>query len=142
MSLIMLLLITCSFPISVDSSPDTLQNAYLRAVITPITSGVRAGSLLELYDFESGIDLANGKQFGGIQCGPFIPMNGEIICYGDTMAVFTCPGLIDYSTSDELPIAVTITWTLVGRGLEIGIQLEATGDAEFWIPLEIDFIAT
>ena len=141
MSLIMLLLITYTFPISADSSPDTLLNSSLRVVITPITSGVRAGSLLELYDFESGIDLADGRQFGGIQCGPYIPMNGEIVCYGDTMAVFTCPGLIDYSTSDEIPIAVTITWTLVGRGLEIGVLLEATGDAELWIPLEIDFIA-
>ncbi len=142
MSLIMLLLITYTFPISADSSPDTLLNSSLRAVITPVTSGIRAGSLLELYDFESGIDLADGRQFGGIQCGPYIPMNGEIVCYNDTTAVFTCPGLIDYSTSDEIPIAVTVTWTLVERGLEIGVTLEASGNAELWEPLEIDFIAT
>ena len=50
--------------------------------------------------------------------------------------------LITYSTSDEIPIAVTVTWTLVERGLEIGVTLEASGNAELWEPLEIDFIAT
>ena len=139
MMLVTISAVTVHVPFS--SSSDTLQNEHLRAVITPATMGVRAGSLLELRDLATGVDLAAGRQFGGIQCGPFIPVPGEIIHISDTSAVFFSPMLYDYSGSVSLPISVAITWTLSGRGLEIATEIIATGDAELEHPLEMDYYA-
>jgi len=120
------------------TASDTLQNEHIRAVITPVTMGVRAGSLTELTDLATGIDLAGGRQFGGVQCGPFIPSPGEIEHLSDTSAVFRSYSLSDYSRSIELPIAVTITYVLVGRGLEISVAVVTTGEVELEYPLEMD----
>lgn len=120
---------------------DTLENAHMRAVITPGLYGVRAGSLLELVDKQTGVDLADGRQFGGIQCEEFIPQDGLLELHSPTQATFTSPGLIDYGSGDELPIALSIDYVLAGRGLDVTICVTSTDEAELEHPLEVDFSA-
>lgn len=122
-----------------DTAPDTLDNGMLRVVVTPITSRARAGSLLELYDYTTGQNLTGDKQFAGIQTGSFMPSNGSITCYGDTCAIFECINMIDLSTQETIPVNLTITYTLAGRGLEIIISAIASENVELTSPLEVDF---
>jgi hypothetical protein len=114
-------------------------NDWIYALVTPSISGVRAGSLLQLLDLESGVDLAAGLQFGGVQCGPFVPQDGIVLSVSDSEVVFNSPGMIDYSTSEELPIEISIDYRLNGRGLEMTFVIHAAGEAELPYPLEVDF---
>ncbi len=121
------------------TGPDTLQNEYLRIVITPVTTNVRAGSLLELTDLSTGIDLTGGSHFGGIHSDTYIPRDGEIVCLSDTEAVFTSPGLYSRTGDEDLSISFSTVWKLSGKGLEITVNLETAEEAELWHPLEMDF---
>ncbi len=121
--------------------PVILRNGEIEAVLTPILDGVRAGSLKQLTDLATGIDIAAGLQFGGIQCGPYIPLDGSFIQVSDSEVVFSSPGMIDYATMNELPVASTIDYELSGRGLEIAFTISAAGTAELLYPLEADFSA-
>lgn len=119
--------------------PVAFGNDHLSASITPSISGVRAGSLLELLDVESGIDLAAGRQFGGVQCGPYVTMDGTVTQVSDSEVVFSSPGLIDYSTSDELFVETTIDYRLNQRSLEVTLTIHSEAETELPYPLEADF---
>jgi len=121
------------------SEPCSLRNDHILAVVTPVTAGVRAGSLTHLIDLETGIDLSDGRQFGGVQSGTYIPVDGTIVMLSDSEAVFSSEMLRDLSTQEILPIAIETTWRLSGRGVEFSVSIEATGEAELLTPLEADF---
>jgi hypothetical protein len=120
----------------------TLDNGQIRIVITPVLQGVRPGSLLEFTDLATGVDLAGGLQFGGVQSDVFIPYEGEITCLSDTEAIFTSPYMYDHTGNEILPISVSILYRLNGRGLEMIFGIEASFDAEIMKPLEVDFTMT
>ncbi len=119
-----------------------LDNGQIRIVITPVLQGVRPGSLLEFTDLATGVDLAGGRLFGGVQSDVFIPYDGEITCLSDTEAIFTSPYMYDHTGSEILPISVSILYRLNGRGLEMIFHIEASSDAEILFPLEVDFTMT
>jgi hypothetical protein len=139
MLIILLQYLLLSQPQMSVAQPCTLQNSHLLAVVTPVTAGVRAGSLTHLIDLQTGADLADGRQFGGVQSGPYIPVDGSIVLLSDSEAVFSSAMLRDLQTQEVLPVAITIHWTLVGRGVEYSVSIHATGEAELWDPLETDF---
>jgi len=137
-----LLSLTVYADVPAEQLTTTLDNGQIRIVITPVLQGVRPGSLLEFTDLATGIDLAGGLQFGGVQSDVFLPYEGEITCLSDTEAIFTSPYMYDHTGSEILPISVSILYRLNGRGLEMVFGIEATYDAEVMIPLEVDFTMT
>jgi len=139
MLIILLQYLLLSQPRMSVAQPCTLQNNHLLAVVTPVTAGVRAGSLTHLIDLQTGVDLSAVRQFGGVQSGPYIPVDGSIVMLSDSEAVFSSAMLRDLSTQESLPISITIHWKLIGRGLEYSVGIQATGEAELLYPLEADF---
>ena len=133
--------LTLSLPARPDEAREAvlLENGQLEVWITPCIDLVRAGSLIELTDIQTGLDLVDYHQFGGLQSGSLITADGEIACLSDTEAVFCSPGLLDYGSGATLPIQTEITYRLVGRGLEMEVEVGTTGPAELWDPLEMDF---
>jgi hypothetical protein len=112
----------------------------MRAVVSPVqTTDSRAGSLLELLDLQTGVDLAEGGDYGSVHCGDFVPMDGTVTMHGIASATFSSSGMIDHSTMEELPISLSVTYRLVERGLEVTYQVSATDTAEISVPLEADF---
>ncbi|MBN1434966.1 hypothetical protein JW921_09410 [Candidatus Fermentibacterales bacterium] len=122
-----------------DSDIVTIENGQVLARITPCLDQVRAGSLVELTDLATGIDLVDYHQFCGLQCGPMITDDGMIVVASSREAAFYSPRLIDISTGETLPIETCITYRLVGRGIEIRTGIHTSGEAELWYPLEMDF---
>ncbi|NLP04708.1 hypothetical protein GX411_01990, partial [Candidatus Fermentibacteria bacterium] len=114
-------------------------NSWIQASVSPVLSGVRAGSLLQLVDLSTGIDLAGGYQFGGVQCGSFVTRDGTVLALSDSEVVFSSPCMVDLGTQEELPVAVSILYRLDGRTLEMLFTIEATAEAELENPLEVDF---
>lgn len=55
----------------------TISNGYLTAVITAVQTDSRAGSLLKLIDIQTGINFAEGGQYGSVHCGDFVPLDGS-----------------------------------------------------------------
>ncbi len=123
----------------VSESPVTLDNGQVRIVITPDLQLVRPGSLLEFTDLATGIDMAAGGEFGGVQSDVFLPYSGTITCLSDTEAVFWSPWMYDHTGSDILPIEISILYRLNGRGLEMIFTVDASNDVELDFPLEVDF---
>lgn len=117
----------------------TISNGHLVAVVTPVLDIVRPGSLKSLVDLQTGQDLTCGLQFGGIQCGPFIPADGTVVLQSDSEAVFWSSAMTTTDGSVQLPIECGIEYRLVGRGLEMTFTVTATGEAAIESPLEIDF---
>jgi len=127
-------------PLGLPTDPVVqISNSHMTAMVTPVIAGVRAGSLLELIDLSTGLDLAAGRQFGGVQCGPYVTEDGTVVLVSDSEALFSSPGLINYSTSMELPVETSIDYRLNGRGLEMTFTIRATALREIPYPLEVDF---
>ncbi|MEN8207859.1 MAG: T9SS type A sorting domain-containing protein [Candidatus Fermentibacteria bacterium] len=117
----------------------TISNEYLTAVVTSSQGSSRAGSLLELVDIQTGVDFAEGGQYGSVHCGDYVPLDGSVVLNSASCATFISAAMKDYSTGLELPIAISTTYRLTGRALEITYQITATGIAELSDPLEADF---
>lgn len=128
-------------PVNAPASAVQFGNESIQASVTPVLSGVRAGSLLQLVDLSTGIDLAGGYQFGGVQCGSFVTMNGAVLALSDSEVVFSSPGMVDLGTLEELPVSVSIVYRLDGRSLEMEFTIQATAETELENPLEVDFSA-
>ncbi len=129
MSIILMSLISTVFYIG---------NQWVSVGVTDETATVRAGSVTSLYDYSTQKYIAqNTGQFSGINSGSFIPATGEITLLNDTTLVFHTDHLTDGSSS--LPLDLTVTYTVVERGLEMSYRIEYLEDIEFWNPLEIDF---
>ena len=133
------LLLSSDQPYNLGQDSQTISNGILTAVITSVQTDSRAGSLLELVDIQTGTDFAEGGQYGSVHCGDFVPLDGTVILNSASCATFISTGMKDYSTGSELPIAISTTYRLTGRALEITYQITATGAAELSHPLEADF---
>jgi hypothetical protein len=133
------LLLTSSQPSEMGLGMYNISNEYMTAVITSVQTDSRAGSLLELVDIETGVDFAEGGQYGSVHCGDFVPLDGSIVYVSPSCATFISTGMKDYLTGFELPIAISTTYRLTGRALEVTYQITATDVAELENPLEADF---
>ncbi len=140
-----LYIILMSFLLSSTQSSDagqdsyTISNEYLTAVITAVQTDSRAGSLLELVDIQTGVDFAEGGQYGSVHSGDFVPRDGTVILNSASCATFISTGMASYSSGVRLPISISTTYRLTGRALEITYQITATSNVELSDPLEADF---
>ncbi len=112
-----------------------LENGQVRVEITASGSDAPAGSVTRFEDLPTGIDLASGGDFCALRCGSLSPLDGTLEMLSDSEAVFYSSGLA--AGMDELPVAVCVTYRLAGRGLEVSVILEATGEAQIMEPLEM-----
>ena len=112
-------------------------NQWISVGVTDETQTVRAGSISHLYDSWTSTQLAGPHQFSGVNTGQWIPGNGDIEVLNDTTLIFHTDHFTDGSVS--LPLDFSVTYTVVGRGLEMEYRFEYLQDCEFWEPLDIDF---
>ncbi|MDM7992340.1 MAG: hypothetical protein QUS11_03430 [Candidatus Fermentibacter sp.] len=112
-----------------------LSNGLVQVEITASGSVAPAGSVTRFEDLPTGIDLASGGDFCALRCGSLAPMDGTLEMLSDTEAVFSSPGFA--AGMIELPLAAEVTYRLVGRGMEVAVLLEATGEAPILEPLEM-----
>ncbi len=138
-TILMSLLLSSNQSSSGSQGTYTISNEYLTAVITAVQTDSRAGSLLELVDIQTGIDFAEGGQYGSVHCGDFVPLDGSVFFSSASCATFISTGMMDYSSGMKLPVSISTTYRLTGRALEITYQITATGNAELSFPLEADF---
>ncbi len=114
-----------------------IQNQWLDLVLIDDSSQGYAGSIWSLQDKYSGKYLANLYfPYSCVMCGDYAPASGTV-ALTDTSAVFTSTAMT--GPGGELPVAVTITYTLVNRGVEIHYRLEFLGDTEINEPFEAVF---
>lgn len=117
----------------------TISNGEMTAVVSEQQGSSRAGSVLELVDVETGIDFAEGGDWGSVHCGDYVPADGTVDKVAPACATFSSPALVSTSDRSELPVAVTATYRLVGRGVEVDYVISATDTADIVEPLEADF---
>jgi hypothetical protein len=125
------------FQLFLTSSTAHINNQWLDVEITNDHSTGWAGAVVSLYDRYSGVWVADQSHpFSRVRCQGFSPASGTLTTT-DTSAVFT--SLSMQGPDGVLPIGITITYTLVERGLEIGYRLEFFEDVELLDPLESCF---
>ncbi|RKZ04650.1 hypothetical protein DRQ21_01960 [Candidatus Fermentibacteria bacterium] len=112
-------------------------NQWISVGVTDKTEVVRAGSIVYLKDSYSGVQLAGQGQISGMNTGSWIPAAGSVSLLNDTTLSFHTDHFTNGSAS--MPVDLTVTYTVVGRGLEIAYRIEYLQDVEFWDPLDIDF---
>lgn len=119
------------------SSTRQISNQWIDLVLIDDASQGYAGSVWSLLDKYSGMYLANlNFPLSCVRCDDYAPSSGFLVC-SDTSAVFTSESMS--GPQGTLPIGVTITYTLVDRGMEITYRLEFFDDVELLKPLEVVF---
>ncbi len=114
-----------------------VSNNWMELVLSDGRSPGTPGSVLSLVDLTSGVNLVTpGEEFSAVMLGDGRPMPGEVFLT-DSSAVFVSPGIT--GPSGDLPIFVTISYTLAGRGLEIVYGLRFLQEVELPEPLEAVF---
>ncbi len=109
----------------------------MELVVTDDCSRGCPGSVMSLVDLTSGIDLVTpGQEFSAVTLGDCRPMPGEVY-FTDSTAVFVSPGIS--GPSGNVPVSVSISYTLVERDLEIVYRLQFLQDVELTEPLEAVF---
>jgi hypothetical protein len=95
------------------------------------------GSIVYLMDMVSGRNLvAPGQDFSAVRFGDYRPSPGDVFCT-DTSAVFISAEMS--GPRGTIPVSVSISYTLVGRGLEIIYGLQFLQNVEVADPLEAAF---
>jgi hypothetical protein len=123
--------------LSLFSTVFYIGNQWLSVGVTDETQVVRAGSVVYLNDNISGTQMAGQGQFSGINTGAWIPANGEITILNDSSLVFHTDHFANGVKS--LPVDLTVTYTVVNRGIEMSYRFLYIENVEFWNPFEIDF---
>ncbi len=114
-----------------------ISNQWIDMVINDDATQGYAGSICSLKDKYSGTYAANPDHpFACVRYEDFGPASGSIVCT-DTSAVFTSSSMV--GPQGVLPIAVTIGYTLVERGVEITCTLHFLQEVELQTPLEMRF---
>ncbi|PIE51643.1 hypothetical protein CSA37_10525 [Candidatus Fermentibacteria bacterium] len=119
------------------STYHTIQNGSVSVTVNDALCAYRPGAIVLLKDKWSGSEITSGLQFSGINTGCYLPANGVVTVSSDTSLTFHSTHMTD--GSDALPVAITIDYTLVGRGLEMRYKFLFTEDTEVLSPLEIDY---
>lgn len=114
-----------------------IQNEWIELQLIDDSSRGFAGSIWSFHDKYSGKYLANQYfPFSCVQCGEYTPASGLVVA-SDTSAVFASTGMT--GPGGYLPVGVTISYTLVDRGVEILYRLEFLDEVELVDPLEVVF---
>lgn len=119
----------------------TMSNGLVQVTVTGVNGSRRAGSVTQLLDLATGIDLTCGKEFASIHCGPFVPVDGSLTLVSPTEALFQSTSMRALPSTETIPVALQVRYRLVGRGVEIEIGMTAQGVTELESTFDADFYA-